>query len=313
MKTLQATVLLLLLSVCGQAQTMEFGQLTITPYISEESGFDAEASTLLQDKLAHAVALANASGGFDKHFVITPKVDIYNATTTATIPQKVSLKASVTFFVGDGIDGTLFTSCHKDMAGVGDSRRGAILSAIRKIDPADKELQGMIAEGRERIEQYYKAMAPKIIAEARTLISSGHYDEAMAQLAIIPRSCGDYDKAQSLMSDCAQKQIDNNNMQLIVKARAAWSANPDKDGATEAAAYLNDIETPSAKITAEVNKLTGEMRSRLSEVENKQLQITQLQIASDERIRKEELKAQERLAEGIIKAATPQYRVIRWF
>lgn len=313
MKTIYITALLALLALCGQAQTMEFGQLTITPYISEESGFDAQASTLLQEKLAHAVAIANASGGFDKRFVITPKVDVYNATTTATIPQKVSLKATFTFFVGDGVEGTLFTSCQKDVSGVGDSRRGAILSAIRKLNPADKQLQAMIAEGRDRIEKYYREMAPKIMAGARALMSAGKYDEAMAQLAIIPRSCSQYQQAQEEISQCAQQQLDNANMEIIVKARSAWSASPDKNGAREAAACLDGIQFPSGKITAEVNRLNAEIRGRLSEVENKKLQLRQQALESNERIRKEELKAQARLAEGLIKAATPAYRIHSWF
>lgn len=313
MKNLYISALLLVMAVCCRAQTMEFGQLTITPYIAEESGFDAEASRLLQNKLAHAVALANASGGFDKRFVITPKVDVSSVSTTATIPQKVSLRASFTFFVGDGVEGTLFSSCNKELTGVGDTQRQAILSAIRKINAADKELQHMIEEGRNRIEKYYKAMAPKIIAEANSLMSSGKYDEATACLAVIPRSCGDYQKAQDLIAKCVNDKNETENNELLIKARAEWSANPTQEGAAEATFYLNNILNPSAKITAGVNKLTNEMRSRLSEVENKKLQLKQQRIASEEAVAKERIKAAARVAEKMADAFTPRYNIIRWF
>lgn len=295
------------------AQNAEFGRLTITPYIAPESGFDASASRLLQEKLAYAVSLANASGGFDKRFVITPKVDILQSTTTATIPQKVSLRAQFTFYVGDGVDGTLFSSCQKEVTGIGDTEKQAVLSAIRKINAKDKELQETITEGRERIEEYYKKMAPKIFAEARSLISSYKYEEAIAALAVIPRSCGDYEKAQEMMAECVSASVENANNELLVKARSAWSASPDEAGASEAAAYLADITNPSAKVTAAVNKLTAEMEARISDMAKRRLAVKKQRIISAENVRKEEIRATERVVGRIIDAYTPVYRVARWF
>ena len=102
MKHLIVTLLCAAAALAAPAQTAEFGCLTITPYVDPATGFDDATSRLLQQKLAYAVSLANASGGFDKRFVITPKADVVQQTTTATIPQKVVLRVQLTVYVGDG-------------------------------------------------------------------------------------------------------------------------------------------------------------------------------------------------------------------
>ena len=298
--------------VCG-AQIARFGQLTITPYIAQESGFNADASRLLQNTLAYAVSVANAAGGFDKRFVITPKVDIMESATTATIPQKVSLKAQFTFYVGDGIDGTLFSSCQKELTGIGNTQQQAILAAIRKINAKDKALQEAITEGRERIEQYYQATAPKIIAEARSLMTSYKYEEAMATLSVIPRVCKEYEKAQEMIAECASRSIENANHELLIKARSAWSANPDEAGAMKAASYLADITNPSDKIKAATDQLTSEMEKHLTDMAKQKLSVEKQRIKSEENVRKEGIKATANVVGQIVNAFSPVYKVSKWF
>lgn len=313
MKRLFLSILSAAMTLACGAQAARFGQLTITPYIAQESGFDANASRLLQNKLAYAVSIANASGGFDKRFVITPKVDIMESATTATIPQKVSLKAQFTFYVGDGIDGTLFSSCQKEQTGIGNTQQQAILAAIRKINAKDKALQEAITEGRERIEQYYQATAPKIIAEARSLMASYKYEEAMTALSAIPRICKDYEKAQEMIAECASESIENANHELLIKARSAWSASPDETGATKAASYLADITNPSDKIKAATDQLTGEMEKHLTDMAKQKLSIEKQRIKSEENVRKEGIKATANVVGQIVNAFSPAYKVSKWF
>lgn len=313
MKHLIVTLLCAAAALAAPAQTAEFGCLTITPYVDPATGFDDATSRLLQQKLAYAVSLANASGGFDKRFVITPKADVVQQTTTATIPQKVVLRVQLTVYVGDGIDGTLFASCQKELTGIGGSRQQALQAAVRKLNARDEELQQTIVEGRERIEDYYEKMAPKLLAEARSLLREHKYDEAVATLAVVPRSCDRYEEARELAATCTRAAIDNANSELLIKARAAWSASPDEKGAAEAAAWLGAIENPSAPTSAAADKLTGEMESRLTAAARERLAVERQRIRSEENVRKKRIDASARVAGKLLDAMKPSYKVVRWF
>lgn len=313
MKRLFITLLWAVAALAATGQTARFGCLTITPYVDPATGFDDATSRLLQTKLAYAVSLANASGGFDKRFVITPKADVVQQTTTATIPQKVVLRVLLTVYVGDGIDGTLFASCQKELTGIGSSRQQALQAAVRKLNARDEELQHTISEGRERIEAYYEKMAPKLLAEARSLLREHKYDEAVATLAVVPRSCGHYGEARELAATCTRAAIDNANSELLIKARAAWSASPDEKGAAEAAAWLGAIENPSASTSAAADKLTGEMESRLTAAARERLAVERQRIKSEENVRKKRIDASARVAGKLLDAMKPTYRVVRWF
>ena len=313
MKRLFITLLWAVAALAATGQTARFGCLTITPYVDPATGFDDATSRLLQTKLAYAVSLANASGGFDKRFVITPKADVVQQTTTATISQKVVLRVLLTVYVGDGIDGTLFASCQQELTGIGGSRTQALQAAVRKLNARDEELQHTISEGRERIEAYYEKMAPKLLAEARSLLRENKYDEAVAALAVVPRSCARYGEARELAATCTRAAIDNANDALLVKARAAWSAAPDENGAAEAAGLLAEMEHPSARAKAAADKLSAEMESRLTAAARERLAVERQRIRSNENVRKKRIDASARVAGKLLDAMKPTYRVVRWF
>lgn len=236
-----------LMAAVTRGQELAFGQITFAPYVAEDFAEDAQTVLLLKEKMNQAVTKANAIGGFDRRFIITVSVNTLSETETATIPQKTSLKASFTFYTGDGLAGTLFNSYNVTTTGIGDDHEAAVLSALRKVNPNDKGLQAMIEEGKERIVAYYNSTSPSLIKQAEGCMARGDYDGALLHLSAIPSLCKQYDRAQKLIVKCGEgimkrekeqrewmkeqmqsaERIERERIQASAKvASAAWSALP---------------------------------------------------------------------------------------
>lgn len=295
-------------------QELSFGKITISPYIPEDTEFDSTSARLLKSKLLQIVTTNEAVGGFDRRFVIVPSVNILSETETGTIPQKISMKVNITFYVGDGVAGSLFNFSNTEVTGVGDSHADALYSAIRKINVKDADLQALITEAKKRIVEYYNTTAPTLIKEAESFMASYEYEEALARLSVIPSLCSSYDKAQSLISTCGNKIIEKDNNVLLTKAKAAWSSNPNEIGASEASSYLSQIIISSTYYKKEMDKLTNQMRQRLTQLENKRIELAKVQILSKERLEAERINASARVTSAFI-SSLPNlvFNIFRWF
>lgn len=306
--------LLWVLASFSWGQELSFGKITISPYIPEDTELDATATRLLKTKLTQIVTTNEAVGGFDRRFAIVPSVNVLAETETATIPQKSSMKVNITFYVGDGVAGTLFNSTNMEVTGVGDSHADALYSAIRKINVKDASMQALIAEAKDRIVEYYNTTAPTLIKEAEGFMASYEYEEALARLSIIPSLCSSYDKAQSLISKCGSKIIERDNNSLLTKAKAAWSANPNEYGATEASSYLSQIIISSSHYKNEVDKLANQMRQRLAQLEDKRIELAKVKILSEEKLEAERINASARVTSAFISSLPSLvFNILRWF
>ena len=295
-------------------QELSFGKITISPYIPEDTEFDSTSARLLKSKLLQIVTTNEAVGGFDRRFVIVPSVNILSETETGTIPQKISMKVNITFYVGDGVAGSLFNFSNTEVTGVGDSHADALCSAIRKINVKDADLQALITEAKKRIVEYYNTTAPTLIKEAESFMASYEYEEDLARLSVIPSLCSSYDKAQSLISTCGNKIIERDNNVLLTKAKAAWSSNPNEIGASEASSYLSQIIISSTYYKKEMDKLTNQMCQRLTQLENKRIELAKVQILSKERLEAERINASARVTSAFI-SSLPNlvFNIFRWF
>ena len=312
-KFLFTSLLLVMISI-SWGQELSFGKITISPYIPEDTEFDSTSARLLKSKLLQIVTTNEAVGGFDRRFVIVPSVNILSETETGTIPQKISMKVNITFYVGDGVAGSLFNFSNTEVTGVGDSHADALYSAIRKINVKDADLQALITEAKKRIVEYYNTTAPTLIKEAESFMASYEYEEALARLSVIPSLCSSYDKAQSLISTCGNKIIERDNNVLLTKAKAAWSSNPNEIGASEASSYLSQIIISSTYYKKEMDKLTNQMCQRLTQLENKRIELAKVQILSKERLEAERINASARVTSAFI-SSLPNlvFNIFRWF
>ena len=273
MKTVSIFLLLLMPHLLSAQDVERMGNICLNPYVPEDIQMDTQPRHLLMDKLSQ-IATANgvAGSGIDNRFVITANIRELSKTVTETVPEKTVIRLSVSFYVGDGIDGTLFSSANKELIGIGSNEADAYRAAIRKITVRDRLLIDCVNEGKSRILSYYDQMAGKIIAAARSAVSSGDYDGAINMLFVIPMQCKAYQQAQSLIADYSQQQIENRNQTLLAEAQATWGSSPNRSGASKTQAILNGIQYPSAKVIAEVNRLCHEMSGRLQEIDNQEWQ-----------------------------------------
>lgn len=295
-------------------QELEFGKITINPYIPMESGIQGTAANLLETKLKQIVAISDATGGFDRRFVIVPELNLISEDVTASIPQKTSLKASITFFVGDGVSGSLFGSMDVEVTGIGNNHESALYSAIRKIPTNNKNLRRLIDECKQRIVEYYNNVAPMLIKEATGYMANRDYESTLSKLSVIPALCKDYDKAQKLIVQCGKKILEKKNAELMMAAQAAWNSSPDREGARKASEYIAQITVSSQSMKEDVDYLNNQIRERLIQLDDKGFELRQAQIASDENIRIEEIKASANVTSAIwSNLPNLVYSVFSWF
>lgn len=263
------------------------GMIALNPFVPEEDHNGPQTLKALMNKLSQTATAAGMAGeGFDNRFIITAHVQELEIAETTTIPAKTAAKISLGIYVGDGIDGTLFSSYTKELKGIGDTKDAAISAAVRKLQVRDPELQKSIGLGKERIVEYYNKISPNIIKTAESAAAAGKYDEAISALFAIPMSCNDYQQAQTLIAKYGNISLEKANQQIVSKARAAWSESPNEDGASAAMKMLEQLTMPSDKTIAEAKSLQQEISSRLKAVSDREwkLQVLEAQNAHKEQM-----------------------------
>lgn len=261
--------ILLLFTLCGvyaQENRVKVGSIVLSPYIASTDSYTPQARQLLMDKMRQMITQAGlASYGLDEKFIMTAHVQSMGTEVTGTIPQKTAVRLSVSFYIGNGISGTLFTSYQVEVKGIGDSEDKAYLSAIRKIPVSDAGIQRMIAEGKSRIQEFYAKESASIVAAAKAQATAGSYVEAIQSLLAIPSSSKYYAEAQQLIGQYGVRYYARVNGELLNKARAAWSASLTRDGARLAKSYLQQMVNPTASELAEARQLTRTMSQKLQD------------------------------------------------
>ena len=281
------------------AQDSQSGKIALNATVATTENITDKTYDIITDKL-NLVATSNgcAGRGFDDRFVITAHMQLLDESTTNTAPAKTAIRLNVTIYVGDGIDGTLFSSCNVELKGIGDNKEEAFISAIRKIKPRDSALISCIETGKAKIVSYYESVAPSIITKAKAKASGGHLEEAIADLLAIPTACSKYTEAQSLIGKYGQEACDKANMKIITSARAAWAADPDGNGATKAAQILNGIDCPSKSILAAAKELSNEIAARKQSVADQRLKFEKLQAKWEHQETMSRIDAAARVAEA---------------
>ena len=183
------------------------GLISLNPYIPESENIDESTYSAMITKLNQIATAYGMSGtGFDNRFIITAHLQNVKSVQTQTFPQKNAVVISACIYVGDGLDGTLFSNYCCEKKGIGDTEQQAIASAIRKINPNDEKLQTAIDKGKKQILKYYDHMSGNIIAAAKTAAANGKFEEAMSMLFSIPIYNKDFETAQNIQNDAQKLQ-----------------------------------------------------------------------------------------------------------
>lgn len=279
-KLLIMLLFVLTLTASGQEYNQMEETICITPYIPDETQLpDDKSAQLLLDKLTQIVTLNGLSNkGYENRFVISAHVYHISKSRTATIPARTVVKMSLTLYVGDGEEGTLFSSVSKELKGVGNNYEEACHSALYKIRTNDKDIVQCLDIGKSRILSYYDNIGENIIQQAESMAANADYDAAISSLFTIPMQCVHYQRAQDMIAKFNEERIETNNKNLLVKARATWYAHMDENGAEQAMSIMNEVIYPSKDISNQINKLCAEISVRLKSISDKKWQMDMQQM-----------------------------------
>ena len=291
MKTLLATALLCLSYISIYAQNDkgkvdDIGRIALAIYVPEITDMPASASSILSSKL-NQIATANGMGGsyLNQRFIITANVTVLTKDITPTVPPLQAYTLNVTMYIGDGFDGTKFSSYSVTVKGAGNNETKAYMAAMQNIKTNDPNYQAFVETGKNRIVEYYNTKCDLIIKNAESLASRNLYQEAIFNLTSVPSVCKDcYSKCMDAAAPLFKKQIDLECKEKLNQANNVWAANQSIDGANQAGEILSSIN-PNAACYSEIPSLTQKIATRVKEVNNREWNfVLKNQLQESERI-----------------------------
>lgn len=238
--------------------------INLGAYIPEQiETIPSYARSMLQNKLNQIITNNGISdNGYNSRFIITPNITVLSKNITATAPPKVALNLEVTFYIGDGIAGKLFSSETVKIKGVGTNETKAYMAALRQIKPKNALIQNLIVKGKERIIEYYNNNCNLILKQVNTLASQNKFEEALATIVSIPEVSSCFNKIEDKINTLYIKAINTSCSRKLNEAKSIWAANQNLDAANKAGAILATIE-PKATCFEDVKALYTNIAERV--------------------------------------------------
>lgn len=253
----------------------DFGRITLSTYIDRgKTKLPPTSYNVLQNKLTNIVTQNGFGSAMGERFIITANCNLLTKDITATVPPMHAYTVDVTLYVGDGIDGTLFSTYSLTCKGVGETEDKAYLAAIKNIKANNPEIKAFLDEGKTRILEYYNSRCDFLITDAKSQAALENYDEALYMLLSIPDACKDcYMRAQSELPGIYKNKIDMECAAHLNQARSVWmsrgSAGDARDAAWEASMLLSEIN-PKAACYDEALDLMKQIGKKMESIDNRE-------------------------------------------
>jgi hypothetical protein len=246
-------------------------RLALTVWIPETiDGLTPTAEQNLKNKLAQIIS---QSGIFAEEnasrFVMTANVITLDMHILPTAPAKYMYTMDVTLYIGDGFEGKQFSSYNSTVSGVGDSETKAYMTALRNIKTNDKNFQGFITQGKNKIIDYFNSQCDIMLKQASAMAGMDNYEQALQILMSVPDVCTEcWNKAMDEALPIYQKQIDFDCASLLLEATNVWNAGQSWDAANRAGRIMSSIN-PYAACFGDVMKLAGTIEQRIRDVDSR--------------------------------------------
>jgi len=265
----------------------DLGRIVLNAYVpSQGENIPSSARKMLNNKMKQ-IATKNGVGGsrLNTQFIISPQVSVLSKDLTATAPPMTALGLEFTLYIGDGYDGTVFSSMSIETKGVGTNETKAYIQAIKQLKPANPEIKAFINEGKGKIVEYYNSKCDFIIKDAQTLATQNKYDEAIWRLTRVPDVCKEcYDKCMDAIAPMYKEKIDRECEMKLTKAQGYWNAAQSMDAAEKAGRILSTIE-PEAACFSKVTALMTKIETKVKEIDDREWKyILKDQAQESERI-----------------------------
>jgi hypothetical protein len=125
-------------------------QIALTPVVLDNN-IPAGAYKLLSNKMSRIAAKHGCVANENGRYIITCSADVLGQEITPTAPVMHVYNVQVTFYVGDGIDGVLYSSYAVETKGVGQTPEKAYIDAFKNIKENDPGFKMMLDKGKAEI------------------------------------------------------------------------------------------------------------------------------------------------------------------
>jgi len=256
----------------NQGKADDAGRIALESVVSDQiEGLTPSAQSNLVNKL-NQIASKNGMGGsaINNRFILTANVAVLTKDITATAPIMQAYTLEVTLYIGDGIEGTLFSNTSVTLKGVGETETKAYLAALKNLKVDDPKFQAFIEKGKNKIIEYYNSRCDFILKEADMLVSQNEFEASIAKLVSIPEVCKEcFDKAMDKVGPIYKQQIDRQCKIDLTEAKNVWNSNQNSDGANQASYYLGRID-PNSVCFNEVQQFSNTIAKRIKELDQRE-------------------------------------------
>lgn len=236
---------LLLVFVCFSVVSFsQTNSISLYVFVPEQSNEIPDVSV---NYLSNTLCVAATTDGlaaqtdYVTQFLLVPKVNAVTKNILANTQQQIVLTLDVNIQVVDNLSGTIYSSEVVTLKGVGTNVTKAYNMAFRNLNKNHAQIQTLISKAKKKIIAYYNAEGENIIKRALLLSKQKKYDEAFYILSMIPSQSDKYDMAISTAMKVWDEYEKYSCAINIGKARSAWLANQDVDGANLAGLYLAEV------------------------------------------------------------------------
>jgi hypothetical protein len=225
--------------------------------------FPAGAKTMIENKLTQLLT-RNGIAGMDYlgQFILTVTTTPIDKDVIPGPPMKISEKMEMNFYIVDAYAKTIFSSTSASVRGLGETETRCYMNAISNMPVNSKDLAQFVAEGKQKIIEYYDHEGEAIIKKAMFLAKQKQYEEALSVVTLIPQQSKHYDASLAAGLDIYQQYLDNQCNINLAAARQAWAAEQNSIGAAAAGEYLANI-LPDAGCYDEAMALYQEIKGKV--------------------------------------------------
>ena len=121
-----------LVSGFAQVKPDDFGRIILNTHVPENLNIPAEAKNFLVTKM-NQIASVNGMGGSQANprFIISVSINVGTKDIIAGPPQMIAQNLELTFFTGDALTNTIFSSSTVSLKGVGSNETKAFIEAFK--------------------------------------------------------------------------------------------------------------------------------------------------------------------------------------
>jgi len=301
-------------TIYAQTKLVE-SQTPITVYVSELKDIPIESKSMLENKLRSFIVNNGFGNLNNSRFILTANVIVENKEYTSSSPVMIASTLGVYLYIGDGVNGTLFSTTNIKLKGAGTTEIKSFNSAFSKLNLGKVEYTSFMNSAKNKIIQYYSENCDYLIKKANQLSLQGDYKKALYDLSSIPiidTVCAR--KIENSLVNTYQLMIDNECQNKLQIAKAIWSVEMNANSAEKSIKEIISI-SPTSKCFGDAQLFNDEIKNRILEIDKKEwdFQLTQESNANNIRLSEIEAARQIGVAYGSNQPQKIIYNIMRWW